>query len=67
MAKPNEPTVKMRYIELLHGGRPIREIVVDAYNRTGGIRGAARELGVTPSTLHSWLKKLDIRTRRIAE
>lgn len=44
-------------------GKPLAQIVVEAYNAHGSIRAAAAALGVPPNTLYSWMVRLGISIR----
>lgn len=48
MREPSK-TPTMREIEARHGGRDIRDIVTDSYNRLGNLRAVARELDTSHS------------------
>jgi hypothetical protein len=63
---PGGVTPHQRILELRYG-RPIREIICDAINRTGQQRLAAAELGVSEFALISWMRRLGVRARLIAE
>lgn len=56
---------KSRIIEELESrhGRPLREIVIEAYNTTGSVRKAARSLDVPMPTFYGWLVGLSLSIR----
>lgn len=62
-----ELTKRMRQVEEAHGGRPIAEILADAYTTRGSITAAADSLGVSPSIFWQWLRIFGVRTKVVAE
>ncbi len=56
-------TFLMRSIEEMFGGRDIRLVMVDLYNRLGSQRAVARRLGISQPTIVSWFQALGIVVR----
>ncbi len=48
-------------------GRPIAEIVADAYTRHGTIYRAAESLGVNPRTFHGWMVRFRVTVKKVAQ
>ena len=46
-------------------GAPLEAVLPSLYEREG-YHGAAREIGIAPSTLGAWLARLRIETRTVA-
>jgi transposase-like protein len=62
-------TAEMWRLESEHPGVPIKEIVAQALEKGGSLRGAAKILGVKHTTVHKWARALGIRveeSRRVA-
>ncbi len=53
-------TFLMRSVEEMFGGRDIRLVMVDLYNRLGSQRAVARRLGISQPTIVSWFQALGI-------
>lgn len=47
-------------------GKSIAHIIADAYTAHGTIERAAQSLGMNPVTFYGWLRRLGIRTKKIA-
>lgn len=57
MPKPSDiPAIEERY------GKPIREVIIDALNRSGGnVTKAAVDLGVPLGTLAHWMNRYGVK------
>lgn len=60
-------TSMMRLLERQHEPLTIAEIVADAITQCGSVDAAAKKLGVSVDTLHSWRRDLGISVRTVAE
>jgi transposase-like protein len=48
-------------------GKPLAQIVAEAYTTHQGVHAAAKALGVNPNTFGYWLVRLtDVQTRKVA-
>lgn len=47
-------------LEQANGGRDIRLVLIDLYNRLGSQSAVAREIGVTQQTVDAWFGSLGI-------
>lgn len=48
-----------------HGGRDFLEILLDALNKAGSARGAARLLDCSPTAIRYYIYRFNIRTRKV--
>lgn len=55
-------TRQMFDVEQANGGRDIRLVLIDLYNKVGSQAAVARELGVTQQTVDAWFGQLGIQT-----
>lgn len=51
---------RIAQLEAASGGKPLREVVIDAVSGSPSIAEAARKLGINKATLRGWLDDLDI-------
>jgi hypothetical protein len=58
---PIRKTQLMRDVESMFGGRDIRLVLVDLYNRLGSQSAVGRRLGLSQVTIHTWFDELGIR------
>lgn len=47
-------------------GKPIKEIVKEAYDREGSLEAAAHSLGVKPNTFAGWFYRLGLQVKKTA-
>jgi hypothetical protein len=64
MGKPEGKTSYMRFLEAARG-KPIDEILIEAYDRLESEEAVAQEFCVTRFTLNSWRKRLGLRFKRL--
>lgn len=55
-------TRQMFDVEQAHGGRDIRLVLIDIYNRVGSQAAVAKEIGVSQPTIDTWFAMLGIQT-----
>ena len=53
-------TALMEVVEFKHNGKPIEDIMVDAFHQHGTEREAAQTLGVTQQTFTQWKYRLGL-------
>ena len=58
--KRRRKTSLMEVVEFKHNGKPIEEIMVDAFKKHGTEREAAQTLGVTQQTFTQWKYRLGL-------
>lgn len=58
---PINKTHQMIVVEKRHGGRDIRELIVQAIRNTKRDQDAAHALDIYPSTLSHWIPKLGLK------
>lgn len=65
---PTHKTPLMRDVEEMFGGRDIRLVLVDLYNRLGTQKAVAKRLGLSQPTIVNWFQALGIvlRPRQVA-
>ncbi len=56
-------TSLMRDVEEMFGGRDIRLVLVDLYNRLGSQKAVAKRLGLSQPTMVNWFQLLGIVVR----
>lgn len=63
---PVLPTIyknrQMFDIEQANGGRDVRLVLIELYNRLGSQAAVGRELGLTQQTIDTWFAQLGIET-----
>lgn len=66
MATSKRKNSLMAAIERANGGRPIRELLVDALNEKGTVKGAAETLGIHEKTAQKWIDAFGIQIKTVA-
>jgi hypothetical protein len=56
----------MRAISRANGGRPIRDVLKEAINTTGTVKGAALRLGINEQTAQAWAEAFEIEIKTVA-
>ncbi|MCC7361205.1 MAG: hypothetical protein IT317_17095 [Anaerolineales bacterium] len=60
-------TALMRRVEAAHGGRDVREVLIELYNQRGNQAGVAAALGLPQATVQRWFRRCGIHTVTWAE